>query len=86
MCEELKERQKIKNINLGFTKFCKKTQQDNFNKFVKIGYIATQYHALSQGELLPDIEVIAKQFALDYKAAGFMDILNRQDDFVFNED
>lgn len=88
MCKELEERQTEQNIDLGFIAFCNKTSQDNFNKFVKIGYITTQYKALTMGGLLPDEQAIlmATQIALDFKAAGCMDILNRQDKFVFNED
>lgn len=88
MCRELEERQTEQNINLGFVDFCNKTSTDNFNKFIKIGYITTQYKALTQGKLLPDEQAIniATQLALQYKMLGCMDILNRQDKFVFNED
>lgn len=87
MVKELEERRNKQNINLGFNSFCEKTKIKNINDFIKVGYIFTQYNALmSRGGLLPDnvaLSIVA-QFLTDYKVAGHMDILNRQDDFVFN--
>lgn len=87
MVKELEERQTEQNIDLGFNSFCEKTKIKNINDFMKVGYISTQYNALmSRGGLLPDnvaLSIVA-QFLADYKVAGHMDILNRQDDFVFN--
>lgn len=89
VCEELKERTTQNNIDLGFNTFCNKTKVKNINDFMRVGYISTQYNALIQrGGLLPDTVAlsIVAQFLADYKEAGHMDILNRQDEFVFNED
>lgn len=87
MVKELEERQTKQNIDLGFNSFCEKTKIKNINKLMKVGYIYTQYDALmNRGGLLPDNVAISivTQLLADYKASGHMDILNRQDDFVFN--
>lgn len=88
VCKELEERTSEQNIDLGFNKFCAKTSNDEFAKLVKTGYIAVQYKALQDGGMLADWAAIniARQIALDFKANGCLDILNRSDTFVFNED
>ena len=88
MCKELDERTTQENIDLGFNTFCELTKATNLTNFLRVGYISLQYNTLiSRGGLLPDKVAfsIVNQFLTDYKAAGHMDILNRQDDFVFNE-
>ena len=86
MCKELEERLSEKNIDLGFKNFCERTANANKARFFKLGYISLQfnYFLLTRNFFFFFLanEVVAGCFKFK-KQEHLLDLLNRADDFVF---
>lgn len=86
MCKELEERKSEQNINLGFRSFCRQTKIQNKRIFLKQVYQLIQTSLfLSCGCFLSEktAKTMAREAYKKFHNQHFLDILNRQSEFVF---